>query len=422
MAEGQELQRVLQHVVEQHAEEAAFLWLLRDAAVSAPNYSLDELAQLDGRLQAHLEGLAIAGDAGWSACRTQLAEREPGEVFCAAVAALETPRFDKIQSVYEVVERAPATRRGLVSALAWVDSGACLQQLSDPVFAEGPFWRRIGLAVAACHHIDPGPTLAAALEAENPELRATALRVAGALGRTDLQPAADASMNSDDPAVRFRSAWASTLLGNRSRAPRALMDLVGTGPASLDEPALGIALRALPEAEALDRADGLAKAPETLRQAVIGCGVIGEPACTPWLIEQMAVPELARVAGEAFTAITGIDLEYENLEGEWPEGFEAGPTENPEDDAVALDADDDLPWPHAELIAAWWTRHAHDFKPGTRYLLGRPISPEHLQWVLRHGQQRHRQAAALELKLLRPGEPLFEVRARGSRQRRLLQS
>ena len=26
--------------------------------------------------------------------------------------------------------------------------------------------------------------------------------------------------------------------------------------------------------------------------------------------------------------ITGVDITYEDLEGEWPEGFEAGPTEN----------------------------------------------------------------------------------------------
>ena len=31
--------------------------------------------------------------------------------------------------------------------------------------------------------------------------------------------------------------------------------------------------------------------------------------------------------GESFTLITGVDIAFEDLEGEWPEGFEAGPTE-----------------------------------------------------------------------------------------------
>jgi hypothetical protein len=40
--------------------------------------------------------------------------------------------------------------------------------------------------------------------------------------------------------------------------------------------------------------------------------------------------------------ITGVDIAYEDLEGVWPEGFEAGPTENPENENVAMDPDEDL--------------------------------------------------------------------------------
>jgi hypothetical protein len=38
------------------------------------------------------------------------------------------------------------------------------------------------------------------------------------------------------------------------------------------------------------------------------------------------------------------------LEGKKPEGFEAGPTENPEDENVKMDPDDNLPWPDPALI------------------------------------------------------------------------
>jgi hypothetical protein len=34
---------IITEIVDQHAEEAAFLWLLRDAAVSAPHYLLADL-------------------------------------------------------------------------------------------------------------------------------------------------------------------------------------------------------------------------------------------------------------------------------------------------------------------------------------------------------------------------------------------
>ena len=37
-------------IVAQHASEAAFLWMLRDAAVYAPHYALKDLARLDDRV------------------------------------------------------------------------------------------------------------------------------------------------------------------------------------------------------------------------------------------------------------------------------------------------------------------------------------------------------------------------------------
>jgi uncharacterized protein (TIGR02270 family) len=134
------------------------------------------------------------------------------------------------------------------------------------------------------------------------------------------------------------------------------------------------------------------------------------------------IPPLARVAGEAFTMITGIDIAYEDLEGEWPDGFEAGPTEDPEDDNVEMDADENLPWPNPELIQKWWSTHKGEFQNGVRYLLGKPISTEWLQDVLRNGRQRQRAAAALELAIRQPGQPLFEVRAPGFRQQQLLRA
>lgn len=45
---------VLPQILDIHLEEAAFLWELRQQAALAPHYSLDELARLDGRLEANL--------------------------------------------------------------------------------------------------------------------------------------------------------------------------------------------------------------------------------------------------------------------------------------------------------------------------------------------------------------------------------
>ena len=94
-------------VVGQHAEEAAFQWLLRDSAVSAPHYDLADLAKLDGRVEAHIDGLRIAGDEGWNLCAEALERQEAGEVFAAGVLALKSKDQSRLEKVFAVAQEEP---------------------------------------------------------------------------------------------------------------------------------------------------------------------------------------------------------------------------------------------------------------------------------------------------------------------------
>lgn len=164
----------------------------------------------------------------------------------------------------------------------------------------------------------------------------------------------------------------------------------------------------------------LSKNRNSSRTVHICAGAIGDPALIPWLMDYMSVQDMARVAGESFTMITGVDIAYEDFEGDWPEEFETGPSENPEDDDVEMDPDEDLPWPDPELIHEWWGKNKNNFQNGTRYLCGKQISKEQCLHVLRYGYQRQQAAAASILAMMNPGKPLFEVSAPGFRQQRLL--
>ena len=134
----------------------------------------------------------------------------------------------------------------------------------------------------------------------------------------------------------------------------------------------------------------------------------------------MSIPDMARIAGEAFAMITGVDMVDENLEGEWPEGFETGPTEDPDDEDVEMDPDEDLPWPEPERIDKWWVENKNKFRNGRQYLCGQPATEQQCQHVLRYGYQRQRATAAIILSLMHPRQPLFEVRAPGFRQKKIL--
>src|SRR5687767_11396760 len=55
------MSNAIEAIVAEHAEEAAFLWLQRAAAVHQPQYAPDQFADLDGQLEAQIDGLRVAG-------------------------------------------------------------------------------------------------------------------------------------------------------------------------------------------------------------------------------------------------------------------------------------------------------------------------------------------------------------------------
>ena len=101
-------------------EEASFLWILRDDAVRAPNYSVKDLADLDERVEANLDGLRVAGQFGWKTCEEALDVKEPGEVFTAGVLAFESGDNNCIQKVLEIGCTSAELERALISALGWI--------------------------------------------------------------------------------------------------------------------------------------------------------------------------------------------------------------------------------------------------------------------------------------------------------------
>lgn len=412
---------VIPHIIDQHAEEAAFLWLLRHNAVYAPHYNLKDLAKLDNRVEAHIDGLRIAGDYGWEACCNNLEFKGAGEVFAAGLLALEGNNIDRINKVYQVAEETPETLTGLISAFGWVEPHLLQGKVSGLLVSKNPLWRQVGIAACAIHRVNPGKHLDQAIQDSDTQLRIRALRAAAELGRADLKQIIIEQVNDQDVTVSLWAAWSAVLLGARGNALSRLQTSIVEG-SDFSVKAMSVAFRVLDLQAVKGLLKGLVQNENRLRDAIIGAGISGDPSYIPWLIKQMEVPKLAKIAGESFSFITGVDIAYEDLEGKLPKDFAPGPTENPEDEDVAMDADEDFPCPDPLLIGRWWKQRQQDFLPGQRYLSGKPANEPQCQSVLRSGKQRQRQAAALELALMQPATPLFETRDIGKRQQQWLSS
>lgn len=410
---------VIQEIVRQHAEDAAFLWLLRHDAVSALHYNLIDLTDLDNRVEAHIDGLRVAGDAGWEICREALSWKEPGEIFAAGVLAFESGDKMRIETLLAAVGEDPVLARGLISALGWLPYDQAAPYIDGFLASDSPFFRYIGVASGAVHRQCRMDALTAAAHDDMPLLRARALRAIGEMGKREFQAVVKNHLADKDEHCRFWAAWSAAVFSDISAASVLKAFAEAGGPHA--EAACRTAMRLMAHRDGREWLATLQNDPEKHRIAIIGAGALGDPADIPWLIRMMEIPELARPAGEALTFITGVDIAYLDLEGEWPEGFEVGPTETPEDDDVDLDPDEDLPWPAPERISTWWDQNRKNFKTGEPSFLGKPVTIQHLETALRTGLQRQRHAAAVMLAARHPrGIPVFETRAPGFWQKRTL--
>ncbi len=392
------------------------MWLLRDAATRAPHYRLADLAATDERLESYLDALRVARRPGWTIAAQAMGEpmAGPGEVFVAATLAFGEGDEGRAEAVITATLAAEDRPRAAAAALSWIPWAKASPWSERYLASADPIVARIGLAAAAAHRRDPGPVLAAALERGDLALRRRALRAAGELGRVDLLGEVREALADDDPGCRFEAAWSACLLGaDGARAEATLRALVKDGhPAA--ERACAMTARRL-GAKSLGDARAYLLGLANRRMAVKGAGALGDPALLPWLLDVMENPSLRRVAGEAFVMISGAPAEGD-LVSPRPAGARSGPSEDPEDDDVALDPDDALPWLRPEAARAWLDRRAGAFAPDKRYLLGQPIAAPWLGEALLRGAQRQRAAAALELSLANAGAPLFEVRAPALRQ------
>ncbi|WMI97483.1 TIGR02270 family protein [Pseudomonas chlororaphis subsp. aurantiaca] len=404
-------------MIDQHAEEASFLALLRDQAMHAPHYDLDDLGELDDRIEAHLDGLRIAGLSGLDAVLQQLSPHAQGEVFAATVPAFETGNIAAMATLAEHVRR-EGNERFMAAALGWLEWPLVSPWIERMLASPEPLFRRLGLAACGMHRHDPGPALLAGLSHADPGVLARAARSAGELRRRDLMPAIRAHRQHQEAAPRFWANWATAQMGDEEALEplRQFAEQAG----EFQYRALCVLLAWQKRERSIAWIRQLMQNPEQRRIGIQAVGLLGDPVSVPWLIQQMSDLPHARVAGEAFSLMTGADLALLDLELQDLPDFDAGPNDDPEDANVALDPDENLPWPDPPLIAAWWQAHGGDFQAGVGYVLGLQQNESSYRQALIRGQQRQRIAAACGIARLRPTEVLFPTSAPAWRQKALL--
>lgn len=401
-------------IYERYVDEASFLWLMRSIAVNQPHYDVADVKTLEDRVQAQLDGLLTSIDIAWPLCEKALELNGAGEVFTAAIVAFKSHDAAQIQKVVDAGLESEDTTKGLISALAWLPSEISYPWIQKFLSSKDLNHKYLAISLCSLRRENPGEFLDKFLQRDDclqhEKLYIRCLRLVGEIKRHDLMPALNSAMTSDNEEIIFWANWSAILLGNKDLA-QGMEAYIFNESAFLDR-AINITFRVLSINDARSWISRLSSDEQQNRTVIKATGVLGDPHAVDWLILKMREPAFARVAGESFTFITGIDLEKNQLNQSVPAHLEQLPNENPQDEVVALDEDENLPWPNAEAVALRWKQISGQFVKGQRYLLGKNINAANLAGHLQNACQRQRHAAAMELALLDASQILQNTSAK----------
>lgn len=404
-------QPILWNVVEEHLDEAAFLSGQWEAALASPRYALATVAGgPEERLLAHVDGLLAAGAAARARLlEPALAGGERERAFAAALALLESPGREPFDLVVARLEAGPPELCvAIARAMELARRPGIERELLMLAGAAAPRWAGAALGALAFRSVPvPADLLLRAASTQAPEVMPGALRAARLAGERAL-PLVDRGVRVPTGAARdaaletglvlgLRSAWVACQRAVEAKEPGAAFPLLalalGGEPSDVERIAAALAVEALRPA------------------ALFALGFTGRVAAADACLPHLRDAKVARLAGEALSAITGVAIHRELQAPEPAPPEEPLPLEREDLDADLVPGPDAaLPLPAPDAVEAWWKETRTGFDARVRYVRGRPYDAEAVRGAFTDGPMRRRHALGLELAIRTRGEYALQTR------------
>src|SRR5512135_1005791 len=195
----------LPDLVEEHLDEIGFLWGQRRSAVTSPKYLHRDVLKLEARIEAHLEGLLVPGEALIDFAKPGLEGDDGDAAFASAFALLRARLAGAADAVWAAFETAtPARARGLADAFAWGPADALLPRLDKASDAGAPHLSLAAATVLALRRrVAPSPRAREGwLASEDAGVRRAAWRLAGLVGASETRALWARGLADPDPGVK----------------------------------------------------------------------------------------------------------------------------------------------------------------------------------------------------------------------------
>ncbi|NTX51025.1 TIGR02270 family protein [Myxococcus sp. CA039A] len=405
---------LLMDIQEEHLDEASFLWGQWNRTLVAPDRELRDAASLEERLLAHLDGLVVGGEpVARELLLPALDSEDPPRISAALWVLLAKSGRIELANVVERLQTAPeGTRAALQQALELCerpDVADTLLSLVKPQVASRHCW---ALEVLGARGQLPRDLVVELLGHPDGRVVVAALRTTPFLSRDVALRELPRLLADSRPGVKDAAVIAGMIAGvpaawetvRKSVAARTKSD-----PTALVLLAFGGNGRDL--TRLLECTDE-----ESMREdALWALGFSGWAKAAETCLAFMESTALASLAGEAFSAITGLKLEGAYVKA--PEEEDSlPPLEEDLSRDLELRPEHALPRPAGQAVSTWWKTARTGFAADTRYLRGREFSVDALLDELEWGPMRRRHMLALEFSVRSRGAWQFQTRAFTRRQ------
>ncbi len=363
---------LLLDILTEHKEEFHFLWAQRGQALKSAQYKAYKLADLEERIEAHVEGLLLGGEHVAPLLRDQLAAADPVEAFCAAYVLLRTNQPEIREEVLAALLKAKGGQlAGLCQAFCQVPIAPVLPRMRQ-VLSGSPAPLPVEVTAAVAEVLGFHGRLEirtqqmdAFLKHPEAPLRRAGWRVARyAMPRSP--ETYREGLRDPDPQVRrealYAAAWGRQewLLGHCRK------QVAQPTPDHADELLL-MAVLGKPTDLGYILSVGMAAELGSARLQVLGA--FGHPKVMDVVLAELESKDVltAVAAGTAFTKITGLDI------NSGPRVL-LPPADGSEPDEFEKEFLDEVSLPRPELAREHWAKVKAEFGRGTRWCQGVDIS------------------------------------------------
>jgi len=395
-------------ILQQLKHDAPYAWYLRNSASVSPVFKREHLNVLDQQLESHLDCFFIS-ESKKKIVLSMLNLSDWGAVYVMALIAIKTNDVEFMDAALGVIKQQRQSTE-LRDALSCAEIQFAKPVIKNLLCNKNSLVHAAAIESLSSHDMQLDNETILSFLKKSPDVVISTLKYIGNNKLVYYKENVESLLTHYDEAVCFQAAFSGSLLG----LPRAISVLQNYcfSETQFVRNALSLYYDVVAKSAIWVAVEKIQKSSISPRIKAYNLAMAGLPDYVSTLIEWMNDPEYAPIAGEAFSFITGVDIEEDDLSiinVELCESREAPLAEKRKKDPWTQAYEEDLPWPDPELVSIWWQNNKNNFQNGSRYLAGMTLDVDNLHTILKQGTQTQRHSASLILAVNKPDSKVIDV-------------